>query len=138
MSRTTMLLSCLAVLVIAVGLSGCGSSTDPATTPASDQPPPGDDADHMDMDHADMDHADAGHADHADHGEYAEAFADLSEADCALAEKQKVCPVSDAPLGSMGKPYKVTVNGQEVMLCCKGCEAKIKADPEKYLAKLPK
>jgi Cu(I)/Ag(I) efflux system membrane fusion protein len=37
----------------------------------------------------------------------------------------------------MGTPYKVTVQGREVFLCCPGCEAKIKGDPEKYLAKLP-
>jgi YHS domain-containing protein len=53
-----------------------------------------------------------------------------------LAEKQEVCPVSGEPLGSMGSPYKVTIQGQEVVLCCPGCETKIKNNPEKYLAKL--
>jgi YHS domain-containing protein len=65
-----------------------------------------------------------------------EGLAELSEADRALAEKQKVCPVSGSLLGSMGKPLKVTVKGKTVFLCCAHCEAKIKADPDKYLAKL--
>jgi YHS domain-containing protein len=72
-----------------------------------------------------------------DQGRYEEALAELSPEDRKLAEEQKVCPVSGDPLGSMGKPYKVTVLGREVFLCCQGCESQIKADPEKYLAKLP-
>jgi hypothetical protein len=65
-----------------------------------------------------------------------EGLAELSEADRALAEKQKVCPVSGELLGSMGKPVKVTVKGRTVFLCCSGCEAAINKDPDKYLAKL--
>jgi YHS domain-containing protein len=65
-----------------------------------------------------------------------DALAKLSPADRELAEKQKICPVSGEPLGAMGTPYKVTVEGQDVMLCCSGCEAKIKANPKEYLAKL--
>jgi hypothetical protein len=58
-------------------------------------------------------------------------------------KKQQTCPVTDALLGSMGKPYKITLTGsngesQDVYLCCKGCETTIKADPDKYLAKLDK
>ena len=62
----------------------------------------------------------------------------LDPADRQLAEKQKLCPVSDEPLGKMGKPYKVIVKGRTVFLCCDGCEAAIKKDPDKYLAKLDK
>ncbi len=47
-----------------------------------------------------------------------DALATLSPADRELAEKQKVCPVSGEPLGSMGTPYKVTVKDREVFLCC--------------------
>jgi YHS domain-containing protein len=65
-----------------------------------------------------------------------EGLAELPEADRALAEKQKVCPVSGEPLGSMGKPVKITVKGKTVFLCCSGCEPAIKKDPDKYLAKL--
>ena len=88
--------------------------------------------------HAGHDAADRGDdAHHSGHGQYAEAMAKLSSEDRAHAEHQKACPVSGQPLGSMGVPYKVAVHGREVFLCCPGCEAKIKGDPEKYLAKLP-
>ncbi|NUQ62164.1 MAG: hypothetical protein HUU20_06735 [Pirellulales bacterium] len=69
--------------------------------------------------------------------EVRQALAKLSAEDRAIAEKQKVCPVSGEPLGSMGTPYKVTVKGRDVFLCCDGCEEEIKAHPDKYLAKLP-
>lgn len=65
------------------------------------------------------------------------AMAKLSDEDRALAENQKVCPVGDGLLGSMGAPYKVTLDdGTVVFLCCEGCEDTLKKDPEKYLAKL--
>lgn len=70
--------------------------------------------------------------------EVIEAFSQLSEADRVAALKQKVCPVADNPLGSMGAPYKVTVNGQGVFLCCEACEEEITSNPDKYLAKLNK
>jgi YHS domain-containing protein len=63
-------------------------------------------------------------------------LAKLSAADRAAALKQAVCPVTGAKLGSMGTPPKVVVNGQEVFLCCDGCEEKLREEPEKYLAKL--
>lgn len=53
-----------------------------------------------------------------------------------MAKKQRICPVTGQRLGSMGKPYKVRVQGRDVLLCCKGCEARLKSDPDKYLAKL--
>jgi outer membrane murein-binding lipoprotein Lpp len=77
------------------------------------------------------------HAAGATDNKYEDVLAQLSPEDQALAKKQKVCPVSGEPLGAMGKPYKVTVEGREVLLCCPGCEAKIKANPQEYLAKLP-
>jgi YHS domain-containing protein len=66
----------------------------------------------------------------------AKAMAELSPEERAAAEKQRVCPVSGEPLGSMGKPYKITVKGQTVFLCCSGCEEEIRKEPDKYLAKL--
>lgn len=63
-------------------------------------------------------------------------LAKLPPQDRALAEKQKTCPVTDAPLGSMGVPYKVTLKGQTVFLCCAGCEEELNAQADKYLAKL--
>ena len=63
-------------------------------------------------------------------------MAKLPPEDRALAEKQKVCPVTDAPLGSMGIPIKVTVKGRTVFLCCGGCQGKLNKNADKYLAKL--
>ena len=51
-------------------------------------------------------------------------------------EFTSICPVTGQPLGSMGPPFKVVVQGQTVFLCCDGCEAALRKSPEKYLAKL--
>jgi hypothetical protein len=64
------------------------------------------------------------------------ALASLSPEDKAQAIKQKICPFSEEPLGSMGTPIKVSVAGQEVFICCEGCEAPLKQDPAKHLAKI--
>jgi Cu(I)/Ag(I) efflux system membrane fusion protein len=60
----------------------------------------------------------------------------LEPADQVLATKQKVCPVTKKPLGSMGKPVKVAIQGRTVFLCCEGCEDRLQANPEKYLSQL--
>lgn len=60
----------------------------------------------------------------------------LSNADQALARQQKVCPVTNLPLDSMGGPLLVMVEGRKIFLCCKGCESSLKKNPQKYLAKL--
>lgn len=65
-------------------------------------------------------------------------LAKLSNEDRALAEKQKVCPVSGEELGSMGAPIKVDVKGQPVFICCEGCKEDLLAKPDEYLAKLKK
>ncbi|MBW3598607.1 MAG: hypothetical protein KY475_15210 [Planctomycetes bacterium] len=70
--------------------------------------------------------------------EVAEALAQLSPEDRALAEQQKICPVSEEPLGSMGAPVKIDVEGQSIFICCEGCEEIIREDPETYLAKVNK
>lgn len=44
------------------------------------------------------------------------------------------CVVSKEPLGTMGKPVKVTHDGTEVYLCCKSCIKKFQKDPAKYVA----
>lgn len=42
--------------------------------------------------------------------------------DSPLARAQRFCAVQkDSPLGSMGKPIKVMVNGKPVFVCCEGC-----------------
>ena len=47
---------------------------------------------------------------------------------------QKTCPVTGEELGSMGKPVPVTVKGETVYVCCRGCAGKAQADPDKTLA----
>ncbi len=122
MSRVSTFLSSLAVLLIAVSLSGCGGTGD--SPPAADQP-----------------EATSGEEQHAGHmmsasTEVKEALAELSPEDRAAAEKQRICPVTDEALGSMGKPVTVAYQGRDVLLCCRGCEARFMNDPDKYLAKL--
>jgi hypothetical protein len=62
-------------------------------------------------------------------------LAALSPADRQLAEQQKFCAVqTDNELGSMGVPIKITLKGQTVFLCCKGCRKTAEAEPDKTLA----
>jgi len=44
--------------------------------------------------------------------------------------------VSEEPLGSMGPPLKVMVNGQPAWVCCEGCVQQAKADPNQTPAKV--
>ena len=67
-----------------------------------------------------------------------EDLAALSDEDRQLVLAQKICPVSEEPLGSMGTPIKVTVNGRHLFICCKGCEDSAKETFEEYYAKLEK
>lgn len=46
--------------------------------------------------------------------------------------KQKLCPVMG---GKINKKHFVDVKGKRLYVCCPGCIAKIKADPDKYLNK---
>jgi hypothetical protein len=65
------------------------------------------------------------------------ALAKLGPEDRMSAEAQKWCAVHNKNLlGSMGVPYKVTIKGQPVFLCCDGCEKTALADPDKTLAKV--
>lgn len=67
-----------------------------------------------------------------------EAWADgLATADRAPAIRQRTCPVTGKPLGSMGVPPRVDMQGRVVYLCCDGCIPAIQANPSQYLAKLP-
>ncbi len=61
----------------------------------------------------------------------------LSREDQALADKQRICPVTELPLNSMGGPIPVMVAGKKIFICCAGCEKRLKDEPEKYLARLP-
>ncbi|MGN6546160.1 MAG: efflux RND transporter periplasmic adaptor subunit, partial [Aureliella sp.] len=48
-------------------------------------------------------------------------IAKLPPDDQTLAKQQVLCPVTKEPLGSMGKPLKVSIDGDSVFVCCKGC-----------------
>lgn len=65
--------------------------------------------------------------------EVLEALAQLSEEDRTLAERQRICPVTKYPLGSMGTPPKVDIDGRIVFICCEGCREALINDVEKYM-----
>jgi YHS domain-containing protein len=108
---------------VALALSGCGAATQ---APSISQPPAA---------HGDHDHPGSSQSDME---KMKAALAKLSPEDAASAEKQHMCPVSGEMLGTMGAPQKVTVNGQQVWICCDGCKDKLLENPDKYLAKLKK
>ncbi len=62
-----------------------------------------------------------------------EGIAQLAAADQVAALRQRTCPVTQEPLGSMGKPIRVTVGGQSIFVCCEGCVAAVQRNPDKYL-----
>ena len=64
------------------------------------------------------------------------ALSELTPADQAIAEGQRICPVTMMLLGSMGTPPKVDVNGTPVFICCEGCRESLLEEPVMYLAKL--
>lgn len=99
---------CLLVVGL-VMLGGCGKSE-----PAAQD------------DHAGHDHGDEGHAHDAAVSEEAQVVAAVNE--------QTMCPVMDKPIN---KALFVEHEGEKVYLCCKACEGKFKAEPAKYMTKLP-
>lgn len=120
----------LLLAFVAIGLM-VGCSQQPAAAPEASEDQP------AATGHEGHEHGPSGQAEEESHSEYEDALAELSPEDRAMVEKQKACPVSGEPLGSMGKPVKVTIQGRDVFLCCAGCEAPLKENPEEYLAKLP-
>jgi len=60
----------------------------------------------------------------------------LSPEDKKAAMAQRLCPITEEPLGSMGKPVKMTVKGRTVFLCCQGCDYSVNEDPDGALKKL--
>ena len=118
------LMTAVAAIGLVFGAVGCDSKPPPSSPQPTGTTP-----------------SQAGH-DHGkmteDQKEIAAELAKLSPADRELAEKQKVCPVSGEPLGSMGQPEKITAHGKDLFICCKGCRDEVMNHPEKYLAKLGK
>jgi Cu(I)/Ag(I) efflux system membrane fusion protein len=78
----------------------------------------------------------AAHHDSSKAAEILAALAKLSAHDRASAERQKLCPITGMPLGSMGTPIKIDIHGQTVWLCCAGCTADATENPEQVLDKL--
>jgi hypothetical protein len=78
-----------------------------------------------------------------DHGSHDAGNADikaerakLSAEDQSLVAEQEFCAVmDDHRLGSMGAPVKVLINDKPVFVCCKQCEKKALANPDKTMAK---
>jgi len=52
----------------------------------------------------------------------------------AVAGEQTTCPVMG---GAIDKTIFTEYKGKKVYFCCKGCVDTFKADPEKYVSKLP-
>lgn len=61
--------------------------------------------------------------------------AEAGAAAVAAAMEQTTCPIMDG--NPINKALFVEYKGKKVYFCCKGCEEKFLADPEKYVAKLP-
>ncbi len=59
-----------------------------------------------------------------------------NSSDAERIAQQKVCPVTGAKLGSMGKPVKFELANQTVFLCCDSCAKTLRESPEKYLERL--
>jgi hypothetical protein len=63
----------------------------------------------------------------------------LAPDDRRLARAQEYCPVrQNNRLGLMGAPVKITIKGQAVFLCCKGCVDEAREHPDQTLANLEK
>ncbi|MBC7819834.1 MAG: hypothetical protein IAG10_23365 [Planctomycetaceae bacterium] len=110
----------LTMLTLSLGSSfllGCGEKSAPATSPT----------------------VPAANSAAAEDPKIAAAIAKLPEEERVLAAAQKFCAVENkSPLGSMGMPHKILVEGQPVFLCCAGCEEEALKDPQATLAKVEK
>jgi Cu(I)/Ag(I) efflux system membrane fusion protein len=64
-------------------------------------------------------------------------LAKLSAPDRLLAAAQRFCPISEGSrLGSMGKPVKLTIDGQAVFVCCEGCEEDARKESKQTLSRV--
>jgi YHS domain-containing protein len=58
-----------------------------------------------------------------------------SAKEVASAAEQTTCPIMEG--NPINKAIFTEYKGKKVYFCCPGCDTKFKADPEKYIAKLP-
>lgn len=134
-----------AALALAAALAGCDSAPAPGpSTPATPAPGPGPAPAAKPETNKGADAGPAGAPKKLDiaaatlsEKELAEVNK-LDEADRKVALEQKLCPMTGAHLGKMGKPVKVVLNDKPVFLCCDSCEDDAKAKPEETLARLGK
>ncbi len=136
MSRFKLLISGFAVIAVAVWISGCSSKS--SSKKSSSGAKSTSKSESKSDSHAGHNHGGGDDHSDADHAKIEKNLAKLSAEDRALAEKQKICPVTEDDLGKMGKPIKLEIKGQSVFICCKGCQKDFEADPDKFLAKLKK
>jgi hypothetical protein len=61
-------------------------------------------------------------------------FTAATKADERAIAAQRVCKVSGESLGSMGTPIKATRGASSTFLCCRGCMAKVQANPDRFLS----
>lgn len=59
-----------------------------------------------------------------------------TSADQVAIRAQGHCPVMNQALGGHGAPIKITIDGQPLFVCCKGCIRKVEQNPDLYLAKV--
>jgi YHS domain-containing protein len=64
-------------------------------------------------------------------------FAEFEKQGIELENIQTSCPVSGEKLGEHGEASSIRYKGRTVKFCCPACEKPFRAEPEKYLAKLP-
>ena len=57
----------------------------------------------------------------------------MMQQSASVRKAQTNCPITG---GKINKKFYVDVNGKRLYVCCPGCIAKIKADPDKYIKKL--
>jgi hypothetical protein len=133
MNRTVVFSLAVVAVALSAGFSGCSAQqhADPAASTAERSPQPETPAGNQ------ASATQSGTYAEDDRAEIEAALAKLPQEDRAVAEKQKLCPVTDEPLGSMGTPIKVTVEGREVFVCCEGCVDELKDNFAKYQGKLP-
>lgn len=130
--------SFVALLFVAGAIVGCESNQKPGSVASAPIDESSTSAEHSESEHSESEHGESEHSE-SDPAAITEALAQLSPEDRVLAESQKFCAVAtESPLGSMGTPLKIAVNGEPVFLCCGGCKGKALRNPEETLASVAK
>jgi hypothetical protein len=111
--------------LVLLGIAGCGAE------PSSPEK--------LVRDAEDAERPQAEHRELAELQKNLDAVSRLAPEDQQLAKLQGFCAVfTTSPLGSMGTPVKLELNGETVFLCCAGCKGKALRNPELALANVAK